>query len=155
MTILDSDEKTSRRVGRKRRGRPLRALVLELTVGGAAGRLEGAMAVSLVADPPSPAPVGTMISWTARVSGTRSDDLWLGSAQKLQGGGYHFNAGLVFDPSGLLDSQAFSMQVDPAGTIVNSIEVPAPVYRSFRIGNLYGPDDGPARQSTVAVPVRQ
>ena len=53
----------------------LPALLLVL-LGGGAARLQGAIGVSLTANPPGPAPVGTMITWTAQVSNGGSGNLW-------------------------------------------------------------------------------
>ncbi len=58
----------------------------------------------------------------------------LGSAQRLVDGTYHFNAGFV--PAGQA-VEAFSLQVDDAGNVLSSIAVPAAVYRSFRMEDLY------------------
>src|SRR4029077_9309634 len=74
----------------------------------------------------------------------------LGSAQRLDDGPYHFNAGLVPDPDGAFGEEALSVQIDPAGNrVVSSITGPTPVYRSFRVDDLYGmttfPDIPPAR----------
>ena len=64
----------------------------------------------------------------------------LGSAQLLEEGEYHFNAGLVFGPTATAMGEAFSVQVDPAGHLVASLQLSGAVYRSFRLKDLYGPD---------------
>jgi arylsulfate sulfotransferase len=74
----------------------------------------------------------------------------LGSAQRLDDGTYHFNAGLVPDPGAAFGAEGLSVQIDPAGNrVVYSITGPTPVYRSFRVDDLYGlttiPDIPPAR----------
>jgi hypothetical protein len=63
----------------------------------------------------------------------------LGSAQKLDDGTYHFDAGFVFDAGSPTRSAGFSIQIDPSGTVLSSIKLLRPVYRSFRLGDLYGP----------------
>ncbi len=55
----------------------------------------------------------------------------LGTAQRLPGGNYHFDAG--WTGSGA----ARYLETDPSGEIVYAINVAAPVYRSFRMTNLY------------------
>ena len=74
----------------------------------------------------------------------------LGSAQRLADGTYHFDAGLVFDPNGILSFKGISMQFDSSGTqVLSSISWLTPVYRSFRLDDLYGasaaPSSPPAR----------
>jgi hypothetical protein len=68
----------------------------------------------------------------------------LGSAQKLQDGTYHFDAGFVYDPDGLFSSATFALQIDSSGNLVSSLKLLTPVYRSFRLNDLYGPVDEPA-----------
>ncbi len=70
--------------------------------------------------------------------------LALGSAQRLASGDYHFNAGFVFDPNSLGSGRSYSVEVAPnpgssEGTIVGSVLLTAPVYRSFRMTGMYGP----------------
>ena len=65
--------------------------------------------------------------------------LALGSAQHLSDGTWHFDAGFVFDPSSEGAGKGFSLQLAPAGTLTSSYVVLAPVYRSFRVTDLYGP----------------
>jgi arylsulfate sulfotransferase len=59
----------------------------------------------------------------------------LGSAQELPDGNYHFNQGLL--PGNL--SQA--VEVDPLGNKVFTLQLSSPVYRSFRMRDLYTPYD--------------
>ena len=64
----------------------------------------------------------------------------LGSAQRLDDGTYHFEAGLIVRSTGQLPpSGSVSLQFDSLGTQVESaIALPVPVYRSFRLKDLYG-----------------
>lgn len=57
----------------------------------------------------------------------------LGSAQQLPGGNFHFDLGLM--------DGAFSMsvEVDPSGQTVHSLNVAAPEYRTFRMRDMYTP----------------
>ena len=86
--------------------------------------------------------------------------LALGSAQRLASGDYHFNAGFVFDPNSLGSGRAYSLEVSPKagssqGTIVGSVLLTAPVYRSFRMTDMYGPAEAePERGSTRVVGFR-
>lgn len=73
----------------------------------------------------------------------------LGAAQKLSDGSFHFDAGFV--AGGSSGQEAFSFQVDPTGGILSSIQYASPVYRSFRLENLYGVLDTPAKQPTRLV----
>jgi len=57
----------------------------------------------------------------------------LGSAQKLTGGGYHFDVGWM--PNGT--SQA--LEFDSTGNLVSRVEVETQQYRSFRMRDLYTP----------------
>lgn len=57
----------------------------------------------------------------------------LGSAQKLDNGNYHFNAGVIAGPP----STSQSMEVDLLGNIVYDIQAAEPLYRSFRVRDLY------------------
>jgi hypothetical protein len=63
--------------------------------------------------------------------------LALGSAQKLSDGNYHFDFGYVIDPSG---PQAFSVEVDPSGNVVYNAKAGTPLYRSFRMSDMYTPN---------------
>ena len=57
-----------------RLGRSSRALLALLTALAGAGRMEAGISVSVAASPAPPAPVGTMITWTAQVSDSVSED---------------------------------------------------------------------------------
>jgi arylsulfate sulfotransferase len=57
----------------------------------------------------------------------------LGSAQKLNNGNYSFSAGFRQDGSGI------SIEVDPAGAPVLSLQSTAPEYRTFRMQDMYTP----------------
>lgn len=61
----------------------------------------------------------------------------VGSAQRLRDGNYHFDAGYVSGPNGLV---AYALEVDSAGQIVGSLEGNALLYRSFRLTDLYTPN---------------
>ncbi len=77
----------------------------------------------------------------------------LGSAQRLEDGTYHFNAGFI--SSAGLTSMALSIQLDPSGNeILSSITLPAPAYRSFRLNDLYGEGAAPTRPTTQTVDPR-
>jgi hypothetical protein len=84
----------------------------------------------------------------------------LGSAQRLQSGDYHFNAGFIFDPTSLGSGRAYSFEVAPEtnssqGAIVGGFQLTAPVYRSFRITDMYGPAASePERGTPRVVPIR-
>lgn len=56
----------------------------------------------------------------------------LGSAYQLPDGGYFFNVGLVLG-SGV----AHGVEVDNSGTLIFSVEASTPLYRSFRLSDLY------------------
>jgi arylsulfate sulfotransferase len=64
----------------------------------------------------------------------------LGSAQKLDDGDYHFNAGFVLDPTSAINPTALSTEVDASGSSVGSVRFLAAVYRSFRVRDLYNSD---------------
>ena len=57
----------------------------------------------------------------------------LGSAHKLAGGGYHFNLGWVPGQS----TSARSVEVDESGETKFSYDTAAPLYRTFRLKDLY------------------
>ena len=69
----------------------------------------------------------------------------LGAAQKLSDTTYHFDAGFVL---GALGPEALSIQIDGSQNVLSSIQFPGPVYRSFRLTNLYGVSDAPAPVTT-------
>jgi len=58
----------------------------------------------------------------------------LGSAHKLTGGGYHFNLGWV---PGTTPASARSIEVDEAGHVRFADDTAVPVYRTFRLKDLY------------------
>jgi hypothetical protein len=70
----------------------------------------------------------------------------LGSAQQLAGGNYHFDAGFEAAPGSVYGGVGYAMEVAPPGDVVSSLKMAVPVYRSFRVMNLYGPaaEDRPA-----------
>jgi arylsulfate sulfotransferase len=79
----------------------------------------------------------------------------LGSAQRLEDGTYHFDAGLVHDPEGILSSKGISLQIDPSTNgVVSSISWLTPVYRSFRLADLYGSSEAPVSPPAQAVGFR-
>lgn len=63
--------------------------------------------------------------------------LALGAAQKLPSGAYHFDVGWL---DGL---KSRSVEMNPAGEMVYSLEIDAPLYRSFRLWNLYSAGTDP------------
>jgi hypothetical protein len=94
---------------------------------------------------------------TARLvlnAGLGVKSLALGSAQKLRDGDYHFNAGVIFDPTSAVNPTAQSIEVDPAGNIVSSVRFLTAVYRSFRVGDLYGLDASARSRDVSSVPFR-
>ncbi len=78
----------------------------------------------------------------------------LGSAQKLADGQYQFGAGFVPDPLGLFGAAGYSLGVAPSGDVFSSIKILTPVYRSFRVVDLYGTTEAPARPGTRVVGFR-
>jgi hypothetical protein len=80
--------------------------------------------------------------------------LALGSAQRLRDGDYHFNAGVIFDPTSAVNPTAQSIEVDPAGNIVSSVRFLTAVYRSFRVGDLYGLGASARNRDVSSVPFR-
>ncbi|BDC50059.1 hypothetical protein F183_A23750 [Bryobacterales bacterium F-183] len=59
----------------------------------------------------------------------------VGSAQKLNREGYHFDAGYVIQPDNSL--AAFTIGVDPQGAINYQAKTKGLIYRSFRMSDLY------------------
>lgn len=57
----------------------------------------------------------------------------LGSAEKLENGNYFFDAGFRVGARGI------AIEVDPSGTPVFAIESSVPVYRTFRMKDMYTP----------------
>jgi hypothetical protein len=86
MTALLPGRKVARFFGAGRPARFLRTLALAAAIGAAAARLPAAPAVLLAAYPPSPAPVGTMITWSAQVLGAASSNLWFRFRAREAGG---------------------------------------------------------------------
>ena len=63
----------------------------------------------------------------------------LGSAERLSNGDYHFTCGILLDGS-YVYSQSLEVSPDsPAGTLRYGYQVDSPVYRSFRMHDLYRP----------------
>jgi hypothetical protein len=62
--------------------------------------------------------------------------LALGSAEKLRNGNYWFDVGFLPDASGV------STQTDASGKEVYSLRTAAPVYRSYRLADMYSPVRG-------------
>ncbi len=56
----------------------------------------------------------------------------LGTAQHLRNGNYHFESGWLMP-----ENASLSTEIDPSGKIVYSLKVSQPVYRSFRLRDLY------------------
>jgi hypothetical protein len=61
----------------------------------------------------------------------------LGSAQRLSDGTYHFNSGLIFKPPFAMEAQ--TIQTDAAGSMMWKYATRTPVYRTFRMKDLYTP----------------
>ena len=59
----------------------------------------------------------------------------VGSAQRLDNGNYHFEAGYVIQPNNSL--AAYAIEVDRAGRKLYEMETRGLVYRSFRMTDLY------------------
>jgi hypothetical protein len=68
--------------------RALQILALAAAVGGPAAGLPAAPTVSLAAYPPGPAPVGTMITWSAQFLGASSSNLWFRFRAREAGGDF-------------------------------------------------------------------
>jgi arylsulfate sulfotransferase len=66
----------------------------------------------------------------------------LGSAQKLHSGEYHFNCGT------LSNATAQSIEIDPMGNIVYSLQGSIAEYRSFRMTDLYSPYESNVQAAT-------
>ncbi len=64
----------------------------------------------------------------------------LGSAQKLHDDDYFFDAEMHVFSGPNNTGGAFSIEVNPSGTIVSEIEANVLLYRSFRMTSLYTPD---------------
>lgn len=63
----------------------------------------------------------------------------LGSAQLLDGGDYHFNAGFIVDPANPNARFTQALETDASGNIVWGMQVAAQEYRNFRMKDLYTP----------------
>jgi hypothetical protein len=62
---------------------------------------------------------------------------WVGSAQRLSNGNFHFTAGAVFDDLSLAPC---AIEVTPEGKVVYELEAHgAAIYRSYRVADLYTP----------------
>ena len=81
--------------------------------------------------------------------------LALGSAQRLGNGNYHFDAGFEAAPGAPFGGVGYALEVTPAGEVAWSMKMSVPVYRSFRVSNLYGPPDEDARPATRVVGFRE
>ncbi len=79
----------------------------------------------------------------------------LGSAQKLGDGHYHFDAGFQAAPAATYGGVGYALEVAPPGDIVSSLMFPVPIYRSFRVRDLYGPAGAPDQPGTRSVAFRQ
>jgi hypothetical protein len=62
--------------------------------------------------------------------------LAVGSAQKLRDGDYHFDAGFVLEDGKFV---SYSVEVDPSGNPVYLAKADGPLYRTFRMTDLYRP----------------
>lgn len=58
----------------------------------------------------------------------------VGSAQLLTNGNYHFDAGFVFAPAGIISN---SFEIDPAGRVISNLTTNTVLYRTFRLADLY------------------
>lgn len=63
----------------------------------------------------------------------------LGSAQLLDNGNYHFDAGFIQDPANPSARFTLAIETDPAGNIVWQMRAAAQEYRNFRMKDLYTP----------------
>lgn len=65
----------------------------------------------------------------------------LGAAQRLANGNFHFNTGWITQDPMAGPAASRSVEVDPSGNIVYGIAIGTPEYRTFRIRDLYTPQD--------------
>ena len=79
----------------------------------------------------------------------------LGSAQGLAGGDYLFGAGYEPDSQVPSGGVGYALEVDGAGKLLSSMKLEVPVYRSFRVQDLYGATGGPVRAGTRVVDFRE
>jgi arylsulfate sulfotransferase len=63
----------------------------------------------------------------------------LGTAELLDNGNYHFDAGFIQDPSNPAARFTQLLETDPAGNLVWGMQVAAQEYRSYRMNDLYTP----------------
>ena len=61
----------------------------------------------------------------------------VGSAQALHNGDYHFEAGFVSSKGQLF---GFSIEVDPSGQAIATLQASSGLYRSFRMTDIYTPE---------------
>ena len=74
--MRDAYARIARSAPARARRRRLSILILAAAAAGASAPLEAQMAVSLASSPPGPTTVGTIVRWTAEVSGGASANLW-------------------------------------------------------------------------------
>ncbi len=65
----------------------------------------------------------------------------LGTAQLLPNGNYNFDAGWISQDSLGGSNTSRSLEVDPAGNVVFGVAISTPEYRTFRMPDLYTPQD--------------
>ncbi len=58
----------------------------------------------------------------------------VGSAQALQNGNYHFDAGIVIENNAMV---AYSFEIDPTGKVLFKTRAPVLLYRTFRMNDMY------------------
>jgi hypothetical protein len=58
----------------------------------------------------------------------------LGAAHVLSNGNWHFTSGFITP-----DKHGRSVEVQPDGSVSYVLEIPEPLYRSYRVKGLYGP----------------
>ncbi len=64
---------------------------------------------------------------------------FVGSAQRLKNGNYHFMTGAVFDDTSL---SGRSLEISPDGKVVYALKISGFAYRSNRVADLYTPPPG-------------
>ena len=80
--------------------------------------------------------------------------LALGSAQRLGNGNYHFDAGFEAAPGTPFGGVGYALEIAPPDDVAWSVKMSVPIYRSFRVQDLYGPSDAAARLGTRVVGFR-
>lgn len=65
----------------------------------------------------------------------------LGTAQRLPDGTFHFDAGWIAVDSIAGANASRSVEVDRSGNVVYGAAISTPEYRTFRMADLYTPDD--------------